>query len=745
MSTELLASKIVVVETEPGIRTTVALPTAVLATVVIAERGPLRAPSLVTSDAEYERIYGGYTANNLDSRAAVQAFFDNGGQFMYVSRTAHWSNLSTPTIDTAAIGTFNIPTAAVIASAGAITGTNTETFALTPGDTIIASVDATADDTATFDATRATRAGSGLSIVDLTGLTLVLAIDGGTNQTITFAGTETTAALVAAAINTQMSGGFAVEDTGEVDISSDVQGTDSSVEVVSGSALGEIGHSAGTDTGTGDVGDIDAVTVAEVKIVLEADLIDSSGVVVTNVGGAIVITSGTVGASSSIEVKVASTADTVFGFDNILHSGIAASSPDTLQVDGKTEGAYANSITIRIDPSTSGSASEFNLKVLVSGAIVEQFPNLTMTTAATNYVETIVNAVNLGSNYIVVTDLLAATPPANLPDGALVAAGVLHGPLTGGDDGLTSLDDNDFIGNAAGAVGIRSFDETQGLTLMSVPQRATAAVANALITYCEVTRVRSIFAVLDPPASQTAVQIVTYVETTAAILNLSEHAAIYWPRVKVTNPNKTIYGDDELLTVAPSGHVLGTYARVDASRPGGVYRQPANVDKGRLFGVRGFETEETLDEAKRDLVFPKRINPLTRLPGQPRFIDGARTLRGTSNFPSVGERRGVIFIEQTVKGALEFARNSNNDEELRATVNRTTTNILRGQMKNGAFRSKDPATAFFVDTGKGLNPESDIFAGKLTVRMGLATNKPAEFIVLEVTQDTRALDEETAA
>ena len=30
-----------------------------------------------------------------------------------------------------------------------------------------------------------------------------------------------------------------------------------------------------------------------------------------------------------------------------------------------------------------------------------------------------------------------------------------------------------------------------------------------------------------------------------------------------------------------------------------------------MFGVLGFETDEVLEERKRDLVYPKRVNPLT--------------------------------------------------------------------------------------------------------------------------------------
>lgn len=238
---------------------------------------------------------------------------------------------------------------------------------------------------------------------------------------------------------------------------------------------------------------------------------------------------------------------------------------------------------------------------------------------------------------------------------------------------------------------------------------------------------------------------VQYVQSTAALLDLSEHAAIYWPRVKVLNPARSVLGPANTIVVPPAGIICGVYARTDGARPGGIYDPPAGIDKGRMLGVLGFETDEVLEEARRDLVYPKRINPLTTGPGLPRYIDGSRTLAGRGNFPYIAERRGVIFIERSLKQGLQFARHKNNTEGLRAQVRRTVTAFLLTQMNNGAFRSREPAKAFFVDVSDQLNTPSAIFAGKLIVRVGLATNKPAEFIVIRIRQDTRALETELAA
>ena len=187
------------------------------------------------------------------------------------------------------------------------------------------------------------------------------------------------------------------------------------------------------------------------------------------------------------------------------------------------------------------------------------------------------------------------------------------------------------------------------------------------------------------------------------------------------------------------------FARTDSARVGGVYDPPAGVEKGRLIGAVGLETDEVREEAVRDILFPKRINPIVAEPGtRAPYVDGARTLKSTGNFPTIGERRGAIFIEQSVKAGLQVLRHRNNTPDLRALIDRSVETFLTNQMNVDAFRSKDPATAFFVDFGDGLNPASVVFAGKLIGRIGIATNKPAEFIILNFSQDTRALQAELA-
>ena len=751
MSAELLASKVVIQEEEPRIRTILGVPTSVAACVGITEKGPIGVATLTTSFAEWRKIFGGDIAAGMATQA-VRGFFENGGQVLYFVRTVHYTNIAVPATKTSVAGSLDLNTAVAAATRGIVLGTVVGPFDFVPGGTLLVAIDGGGAATATFNAARASvTAGNPPTYALVTGQTLTVQIDGGATQTIAFLTAEfvdianATAAEVIAVINAKLSGGYADLNAGSPRINSDLQGTDSGVQVTGGTANTALGFATSLVSGTGNVADIDLVTVAEVKTVVELAVANS---LVTNVGGAVQITANgnPPGVTSSVQVQAASTLDTVIGVDNAVHTGGSGAAAPALTVAGAYDGSYSDDITILITAATSGEAARFNFVVLVDGVIVERFPNVTMDDTDDNYIETVVNDADNGSRYVVVTDLdlNPSNPTAERPANSPGATPVPFGPLTGGDDGLAGLVDNDFIGDAAGKTGIRAFDTTLGLRLLFIPDRPTSAVHNAMVTYCEVTRDMSMFAILDPPAGLDTTGIVTYVDTTAGLLNLTEFAAIYWPQVKVLNPDRTVFGNVASIVVPPSGHVAGVYARTDAYRVGGVYDPPSN-EKGKTLGVIGLETDEVIEEARRDIIFPKRINPITKLEGLPIAIDGARTLKSGGNFPSVSERRGVIFIEQSVKGGIEFARNKNNDENLRATVARTIESFLLTQMRVGAFRTQDPSTAFFVDVSEALNPPSEVFAGKLNARIGLATQKPAEFIVLTFSQDTRALEQELAA
>jgi hypothetical protein len=364
----------------------------------------------------------------------------------------------------------------------------------------------------------------------------------------------------------------------------------------------------------------------------------------------------------------------------------------------------------------------------------------------------VVNNISTGSNFVSATDLdlYPADPTLAKPDiGTAEPFRKDWGVMSGGNDGLTSLVDADFLGNSAGPTGLYCLDLVEDLAIVAIPDRASAAIHTGLLDYCEVWREGRPFAILDCPPVATvpsAAAMVDYVKVTAALLNRSEFGAIYWPRIKILNPASSVFGTDESIAVAYSGFIAGTYARND-EKTGGIYKSPAGIDgnSGVLSGCIGFESDEVLDKRKRDLLYPARINPITQITGTPRHIDGGRDLKVTGNWPHISQRRGVSYIEATIKRGLVWAKHLPNTPELRKRVERVVTMFLLGEMNVGAFASREPAKAFYVDVSDRLNPPSVVNSGKLVLRVGLAMNTPSEFIEVRITADTRALEEELAS
>jgi len=271
----------------------------------ITEKGPLRVVIRTRTFEEWTRIYGRRETRS-DMAYEAEAFFKEGGVELLTSRVGNYSDIDDNTTYTGVAASRTITTQGVAATSAEKTGL-VGPYVLNAGDSFTVDVDNAGATPVTFDAARATKAGSGLSITDINGETLVLSFDSGAplgNQTVTFTATHAGDPDGAAAeINSQIVGGFAVVNAGEIDISSDTQGTNSLVTIVSGTALTELGHTAGASSpGTGDVANIKNVTTAEVKTVVEADA--SPATVTENANGSFKISSPTTGVTSELDFTV---------------------------------------------------------------------------------------------------------------------------------------------------------------------------------------------------------------------------------------------------------------------------------------------------------------------------------------------------------------------------------------------------------------------------------------------------------
>lgn len=544
----------------------------------------------------------------------------------------------------------------------------------------------------------------------------------------------------------------------KVTVTSNQSGSGSSVSMANTTGTPVTVLGMGTPaSGTGNVANIAAVTMAEAISLLGT----ISGLTASASGSYLALTSNTTGAASSILVVGTSTA-VGFNFDNAVHSGVAGGAMTTLTVYGLWDGVYANALSVEILPPTSGSSTEFNVALLQSGVQVESWTNLSMDPASPRYAPYVINGpptisgvagANLSgqaaSKFIKVVDAtLYATNGVPLtlarPAGSVSpATGTTFGPLVGGNDGLAGLADADFVGNISnnGRTGFRVLDLVADMAMILCPGHATAVVANGQINYCEVIRSGLCFAILDTPASQSALGIVSYVQQTAAISEVSEMVAIYWPRIQVDNPNTAIFGQAATVVSGPSGAVAGLCARLDASKEGGAFEHPASIEKGTLNSVRGLEViggySEVLDYNKRGYVFDALINPIMAKQGAV-FVDGARTLKDTGPFPTVGESRGVLSVQIALTDALDPKRNQNMRPRFYNEITTKVTNYLKALTRAQCFASNLDATAWYFQMGPSLNTPTVQASRDAIALVGLATSKPAEQIFVTIAPFTSA-------
>jgi phage tail sheath protein FI len=306
--------------------------------------------------------------------------------------------------------------------------------------------------------------------------------------------------------------------------------------------------------------------------------------------------------------------------------------------------------------------------------------------------------------------------------------------LSGGDDG-SPVTPNDIVPAAdtgIHALGSLLFPRFNLLCLPGVTSSDDAQVGSA-IAYCKAERA---FLIVDSPIGGFA----NIPPNLGSLPALGEHAAIYFPRLRVTEPLPA--GASRTLDLPACGAVAGVMARIDASR--GVWKAPAGREAG-IVGI-GTLTEPTDDNLSGQLN-PRGVNVLRAFPGAGIVVWGARTLKGddtaSSEFKYVPVRRTTDYIASSLYLGTQFAVFEPNDPDLWAQLRFAVGTFMRGLFRQGAFQQSPQRTesdSFFVVCDETVNTQAEIDLGRVNVVVGFAPLKPAEFVVITITQITQLED-----
>lgn len=313
------------------------------------------------------------------------------------------------------------------------------------------------------------------------------------------------------------------------------------------------------------------------------------------------------------------------------------------------------------------------------------------------------------------TDTAVLTPGTYLLAPVRSTRAVTPAMFTGADD-------------ATGSTGLNGLDAFEDVTMVLMPdlhrvngggdEIGFKAVQSAVVTHCELHKDR--VAILDSPQERRAPDEVAKWRSEIAMID-SKFATLYYPWLRVSNP------EGGMLSVPPSGHVAGIWARTDAEV--GPWKAPANAI---VRGALDLDFRTTM--VQQGQLNPEGINCIRGFGSEGFKVWGARTLSSDTNWRYVNVRRLFNMVEDTIKGGTNWVVFEPNDVGTWGRVRGTIDGFLRGLWRQGALAGATPAEAYFIKCDPETNPPDVVARGEMVIEIGIAPVKPAEFVIFRVSQ-----------
>jgi len=284
-----------------------------------------------------------------------------------------------------------------------------------------------------------------------------------------------------------------------------------------------------------------------------------------------------------------------------------------------------------------------------------------------------------------------------------------------------------YRGSGDGMTGLAALESIEEIAVVAAPgssanysgdnRRRVDEITDALIQHAEKMRYR--IAVLDTPDGQNPDEARAY----RSRLD-SSFAALYYPWVAIKTPDTKAP-----LNLPPSGFISGIYARNDLQR--GVSKAPTNLG---LVSAAGLEI--TLTKTQLDYINEQGIDCLRAFQGGGFHVWGGRTTSSDPEWKYVNLRRYFAYLEHSIQQGIQWAVFEPNGEALWANVRRTVDAFLFNEWQSGALQGTKPDEAYFVRCDRSTMTQDDLDNGRLVCLIGIATVRPAEFIIIRICQLT---------
>jgi phage tail sheath protein FI len=169
-----------------------------------------------------------------------------------------------------------------------------------------------------------------------------------------------------------------------------------------------------------------------------------------------------------------------------------------------------------------------------------------------------------------------------------------------------------------------------------------------------------------------------------------------------------------------------------SDRNRGVWKAPANIAL-----PAGYQPSQPVtDDLQAQYNSGKAINMIRKLDNRGILVWGARTLEDSDNWRYISVRRLFNSAERDIRKAMASMIFEPNNALTWEKVRTAIANYLHSLWRQGALAGTTEQQACFVKIGKDITmTDDDIAQGKMIVEVGMAAVRPAEFIILQFTQD----------
>ena len=217
---------------------------------------------------------------------------------------------------------------------------------------------------------------------------------------------------------------------------------------------------------------------------------------------------------------------------------------------------------------------------------------------------------------------------------------------------------------------------------------------------------------------------------------------IYAPWILVADPKPGKDADGftklgQTVTVPPSGHVAGIWARTDETH--GVHKAPANEVVNGALGLTHNMSSQT-----QAILNNNAINGIRYFRDSGYLIWGARTVAKNPEWKYVNVRRLFNMIEESIAESTRWIVFEPNDAHLWTSIRRDVGAFLNDLWRQGMLMGTTPDQAFFVKCDAENNPFDSIRKGRVNIDVGIAPVYPAEFVIFRISQYEAGSDVEIA-